>query len=112
MSAAKYDATRSYPSPVANHYGPCDQPHVTAVCMAASSEEGVLRKYDIAANKHLVLVVKPDALSDPGAITDVQLPRKLDSGPRAEDDAITDLSAEQSQSTDTKGRANLPSVGD
>ncbi|BAJ75226.1 ABC-type sugar transport system, periplasmic component [Microbacterium testaceum StLB037] len=50
----------------------------------------------------VVLIMEPDTLADPGPVADVQLPRKLDAGPRSKNDAVSDVGSESAQHTNPK----------
>ena len=76
------------------------QAHVAAGPVASCGDEAFLRNHDVGTDVDIVLVVEPDALTNPAAGPDVQLPRKLDAGAGPECDARTDLGAEGPQRGD------------
>ena len=51
---------------------------------------------------HMILIVKPNPFTDPAAIADVELPRKLNSRTWSENYSRTDLSTEKTENPDAK----------
>jgi hypothetical protein len=65
--------------------------------MGSGGDKGFLGDYDMVANANFVLVVDPDALTEPTEIADLQIPRKLHAHSWAEQTSVTDSFAEQSE---------------
>ena len=70
--------------------------------MCTRSQERLLGDHRVMSHEHVVLVVKPHTLADPGPRADMEFPRELHSGPRPKDHPVADLCTESSEDANTK----------
>lgn len=108
--SAENDGARRQPRSGLYNHRLRDECHISSVRMASRCDEGLLGHHGIVTEDDLVLVVYPDALANPGPVTDLQLPREFDSRPRPEDDVATDVGAKQAKHSDPELRTYLPCI--
>ena len=75
----EHHAARGDPRAVLNDNGRGEERHVPAVRVRAGGDHRLLRDHHVAADGHVILIVDPHALTDPGPRAHGQLPRELHS---------------------------------
>jgi hypothetical protein len=68
--------------------------------VTSSGNYGVLGNNYVVANIHNILIVYPNTLADPTAVTNSQFPRKLDPSTRPKDYVLADIRTKEAKSRD------------
>lgn len=63
-------------------------------------------------NVDVILVVKPDAFTDPASVSNMKFPRKFHAGMGSENNILANLRTKEPENPNTNGRTDLPRVCD